>query len=195
MIPRESVRCRALVKKCPGWRGKLALPLHWLYHWRGQCVHHMGQGWSIGLRRAPLLRPLLSTTHNQPGDEVPAHQASAEVILDPPFPYLGRPSGAVGVSWAKRKSKGTTRWINIFNRGRDQAFIEDGQREAFSHTYRVWEKTGMSVSWICFHCHGKAAMGRVITQRLTRSPVSFSQARVRCGRVHRPQRWEMIKPR
>lgn len=28
VIPHESVRCRALVKMRPDWRGKLALPLH-----------------------------------------------------------------------------------------------------------------------------------------------------------------------
>lgn len=65
----------------------------------------MGQGWSIGLSRAPLLLRLLSTTHNQPGDEVLAHQASAEESRSP-FPYLGRESGAVGVLWVGRKSRG-----------------------------------------------------------------------------------------
>ena len=165
---------RALMQMCPDWRGKLAPPLHWLYRWRGQCVHHMWQGWSIGLRPAPLLVPLLPIAHNQPGDEVLAHQASAEVAPQekPLSPTWGRESGAAGVSWAERKSRGTSRWINIFNRGRDQVFIEWGQREAFSHTCRVWEKTEMSVSWICFLCHGKAAIGQVITTA-PRSQVFF----------------------
>lgn len=85
-----------------------------------------------------------------------------------PFCLLGKGEwGSGGLVGREKEQGGTTRWINIFNRGRDQAFIEWGQREAFSHTYRVWEKTEMSVSWICFHCHGKTAMGRVITWLLT----------------------------
>lgn len=157
----------------PDWRGKLARPLHRLYRWRGQCVRHMWQGWSMGLRGAPLLLPLLSTAHNQPGNEVLAHQSSAEVSQIP-FCLLGKGEwGSGGLVGREKEQGGTTRWINIFNGGRDQAFIEWGQREAFSHTYRVWEKTEMSVSWICFHCHGKAAMGRVITQ-LLRCSLFFS---------------------
>lgn len=165
VIPHKSVNQWTFVKMCPDWRDKLSPPLHWLYHWRGHCVHHMEQGCSMGLRPASLLLPVLLAIHNQARDEVLPYQASAEVSKIP-FPLLGKAEWGSGISWAERKSRGNTRWINIFNRGRDQAFIEWGQKEAFSHTYRFWKKTEMSVSWICFHCHGKIAMGQVTTRLL-----------------------------
>ncbi len=67
----------------------------------------MGQGWSIGLRRAPLLLPLLSTTHNQPGDEVLAHQVSAEVIPDPLSPTWEGRVGQWGSRGQREKARGS----------------------------------------------------------------------------------------
>lgn len=65
----------------------------------------MGQGWSIGLPRAPLLLPLLSTTHNQPGDEVLNHQASAEVSQIP-FRLLGKGEWGSGGLMGREKEQG-----------------------------------------------------------------------------------------
>lgn len=58
----------------------------------------MGQGWSIGLCRAPLLLPLLSTTDNQPSDKVPGYQASVEVIPGLLLPIW---EGRVGQWWSR----------------------------------------------------------------------------------------------
>lgn len=59
----------------------------------------MGQGWCcVGLCCAPLLLPLLSTAHNQPGDKVLGYQASVEVIPDPLLPTW---EGRVGQWWSR----------------------------------------------------------------------------------------------
>lgn len=65
----------------------------------------MGQGWSIGLCPAPLLLPLLFTTNNHPGDEVLAHQASAEVAQIP-FPLLGKGEWGSGGLVGREKEQG-----------------------------------------------------------------------------------------
>lgn len=87
---------------CTDKRGKLSQPLHWLYHWRGQCVKHMGQGGSIGLRPAPLLLSPLSRgwSTRTPGLCWSTSDPLSSI-------YLGRQSDVVGISWTERRRE---RW-------------------------------------------------------------------------------------
>lgn len=96
----------------------------------------MGQGWSIGLCGAPLLLPLLCATHNQPGDEVLAHQASAEVIPDPPLPLLGK--GRAG-QWGSRgqgeRARGPPNGLTYSTEAEIKPLLkEDRGRLSLTHT-------------------------------------------------------------
>lgn len=154
VILHESMWRQTLDKMCPDWRGKLSTPLQQLYFWRGWRVHHMGQGWSIGLRPAPRLLPLLFCKERSRG-----LQSLWRRIQSPPFPLQGRLERGRGGLVDNGREHGVHHVDYHIQRARDQVIMEWGQKEAFFHTYRFEEKTPMSVSWICFHCHGKSSEG------------------------------------
>lgn len=96
----------------------------------------MGPRWSIGLRRAPLhLPPSLYTTHNLPGDEVLAHQASAEVIPDPLFPTWEGRVGQWGSRGQRERARGPPNGLTYSTEAEIKPLLrEDRGRLSLTHT-------------------------------------------------------------